>query len=327
MTVTQALKAYANVCRMEYIQLEGPGVVVPLFLAATSVGGLLTIQVAEALTVFMLMFFSGFMANSLADVEVDSRFKTYISDAVRALGARMLLVLIVAHVSLGMLLTLHLSYVFGNYWLLLWVAVAAFFGLAYSLRPFQFKVRGPMYFSLQIASFIMLSLVYYTIGGRYPPVPVVFIFVSFLVVHTGIELVNQAQDYMDDNECGLRTPAVRWGVTPTLIASFVITFVGLALGAVGFYIFYSDLPNIEILGVSVGFQALFVFTVIAFVAGYSPPLIGTWRFIKMSRQESSPERIVARIKKELNYARWQVTGVVSVTVATTVYFIWKLNCD
>lgn len=327
MTVTQALKAYANVCRMEYIQLEGPGVVVPLFLAATSVGGLLTIQVAEALTVFMLMFFSGFMANSLTDVEVDSRFKTYISDAVRALGEKTLIVLIVVHVSLGMLLTLHLSVAFGNYWLLLWVALAAFFGLAYSLPPFQFKVRGPMYFSLQIGSFIMLSLVYYAIGGRYPPVPVVFIFVSFLVVHVGIELVNQAQDYVDDKECGLRTPAVRWGVTPTLIAAFVVTFVGLTLGAVGFYIFYRTLPDIEILGVTLGFRALYVFTVVAFVAGYSPPLIGTWRFIKMSRQESSPQRTVARIKKELNYARWQVTGVVSVTVATTVYFIWKLNCD
>ena len=327
MTVTQALKAYANVCRMEYIQLEGPGVVVPLFLAATSVRDLLTLQVAEALTVFMLAFFSGFMANSLSDVEVDSRFKTYISDAVRTLGAKTLAVLIVVHVSLAMLLTLHISYVFGNYWLLLWVAVAVFFGLAYSLRPFQFKVRGPMYFSLQIASFIMLSLVYYVIGGTFPPVPVVFIFVSFLVVHVGIELVNQARDYLDDKECGLRTPAVRWGVTPTLIAALVVTLVGLGLGAVGFYIFYSTLPDIEILGVTVGFRALFVFTVVAFAAGYSPPLIGTWRFIKMSREEASPERTVARIKKQLNYPRWQMTGVVSVTVATTVYFIWKLTCE
>ena len=43
----------------------------------------------------------------------------------------------------------------------------------------------------------MVSLVYYVIGGT-PSMPVLFVFLRFLIVHHGIELVNQAHDYLED---------------------------------------------------------------------------------------------------------------------------------
>ena len=108
MRIGELLRAYGRVCRMEYIPLEAPGVFVPLFIAATSFQDLLSVHVVEALIIFMLLFFAGFIINALTDVEVDSKYKTYISDSVNVLGKKTLENLIVIHVALALLLTLHL---------------------------------------------------------------------------------------------------------------------------------------------------------------------------------------------------------------------------
>jgi 4-hydroxybenzoate polyprenyltransferase len=169
----------------------------------------------------------------------------------------------------------------------------------------------------------MVSLVYYVIGGT-STMPVLFVFLSFLIVHHGIELVNQAQDYLDDKEVGLKTPAVRYGVTPTLIASLVITLIGIALGIIRFYILYADLPNLVIFGSSVSFEALFVVTVVILALAYYIPLKGTWKFIKITLQNKTAEQKISLIKKQLNYPVWQLTGVLGVTFIATLFFIWKI---
>lgn len=63
----------------------------------------------------------------------------------------------------------------------------------------------------------MVSLVYYVIGGT-PSTPVLFVFLRFLIVHHGIELVNQAHDYLEDKETGLLTPSVGFALKVTLRA-------------------------------------------------------------------------------------------------------------
>jgi len=323
MSIGNLLKAYGQVCRMEYIPLEAPGVFVPLFIAATSLQDLLSIHVVEALIIFMLLFFSGFIINALTDVEVDSKYKTYISNSVKVLGEKTLIKLIIVHVGIALLLTLHLSIVYNNYWLLMWVSIATFFGLAYSIKPFHFKIKGPLQFSLMIFSIIMVSLVYYVIGGM-PSAPVLFVFLSFIIVHHGIELVNQTQDYIDDKKTGLQTPAVRWGITDTLIAAFVITLVGLGLGLVGFYYLFNGLRSLEIFGFFVGYEILFVITAIILFLAYLKPLKGTWKFIDISMQDKTEEEKISFIKKQLNYPRWQLTGVLGVTLIATIFFVWKI---
>lgn len=323
MKLVKLLRAYASVCRMEYIPLEAPGAFVPLFIAATSLQDLFSLHVVEALVIFMLLFFSGFIINALADVEVDSKYKAFVSDAVHVLGEKTLIKLIVLHVALALLLTLHLSIVFNNYWLILWVSVATFFSLAYSVKPFHFKVRGPLQFSLMISSIIMVSLVYYVIGGT-PSTPVLFVFLSFLIVHHGIELVNQAHDYLEDKETGLLTPSVRWGITNTLIAAFLLTLVGLGFGFVGFYYLFDNLPNVVILGYSVSYEILFIITVVILILAYLTPLKGTWKFISISLQNKTVNQKISFMKKQLNYPKWQLTGVLGVTFISTLFFVWKI---
>ena len=323
MKAVEFLKAYSRVCRMEYIPLQVPGVFVPLFIAATSFQDLLNLYVVEALVIFMLLFFSGFIINALADIEVDSKYKTFISDAVGVLGGRTLKILIVVHVALALLFTVHLSFVFNDIWLLIWVLVATFFGLAYSVEPFHFKVRGSLQFSLIVSSIIMVSFIYYVIGGT-PSIPVLFVFLSFLIAAHGIELVNQTQDYLDDKESGLLTPAVRWGITPTLIASLIISLMGIIFGIVGFYFLYSDLSNLIIFGSMVGFEVLFAITIVFLIIAYYLPLKGTWKFIKVSLRDLTEDHKILHIKKHLNYPIWQLSGILGITFITSLFFIWKI---
>jgi len=308
---------------MEYIPLHAPGVFVPLFIAATSLQDLLSLHVVEALVISTLIFYSGFIINALADVETDKKYKSYISDAVGVLGEKTLIKLIIIHVSLALLLTLHLSIVYNNYWLIFWVSIATFFGLAYSVKPFHFKVRGPLQLSLMIFFIIMTSFIYYVISGT-PSMPVLFVFLSFIIAAHGIELVNQVQDHLDDKEAGLKSPSVRWGVTTTLIASLFITLIGIVIGFVGFYFLFSDLPNLIIFGSVVSFELLFATTVIILLLTYYLPLKGIWKFIKISLLEKTLEHKIMLIKKQLNYPIWQLTGVLGVTFIATLFFIWKI---
>ena len=323
MQLKEILKAYARVCRMEYVPLEAPGVFVPLFLASTSLQDLLNVHVAEALAIFMLLFFSGFIINALADREVDSKYKTFVSDSVNILGEKTMMGLLISHVAIALLLALHLSIAYNNYWLFTSVVIATFFGLAYSVKPFHFKIRGALQFSLMIFSIIMVSLVYYVIGGT-PTIPVLFVFLSFLIVHHGIELVNQTQDYIEDKEVGLRTPAVRWGITNTLGASLVLTITGIILGFVGFYILFRNLSSLTIIGITIGFEVLFAVTLIVLLIAYYIPLKGTYRFILMSLKHISNEEKIKIIRNQLNYPRWQLTGILGITFVTTLFFIWKI---
>ena len=307
---------------MEYIPLEAPGVLVPLFLGASSARALWSIHVVEAMAVFLLTFCSGFMANSLADVDVDSRYKTFVSDSVRFLGKRTVVGLIVAHIALALLITLHLSVAFDNYWLLFWVPLGIFFALAYSLKPFHFKVRGPLQILQNVFSLIMVSLLYYVVGGI-PTAPVFLVFLGLLVAHYGIELVNQARDFLDDRESGLNTPAVRYGIRATLVASLVVTLAGLVSATAGFYVLFSELPDLAVAGVTLTFRALFAASVVILASAYYRPLHGIRGFIRISLQDSSDEHKILLIKEQLNYPMWQLSGILGVVLVATLLFAWK----
>jgi 4-hydroxybenzoate polyprenyltransferase len=169
----------------------------------------------------------------------------------------------------------------------------------------------------------MASLVYYVIGGT-PSTLVLFVFLSFLIVHHGIELVNQAHDYLEDKETGLLTPSVRWGITNTLIVAFLLTIVGLGLGFVVFYFLFYNLPNVVILGYSVSYEILFIITVVILILAYLTPLKGNWKFISISLQNKTVNQKISLMKKQLNYPKWQLTGVLGVTFISTLFLVWKL---
>jgi len=318
------LRAYTNACRMEYIPGEAPGLAIPVLLGASSLSDILAIPVLESFLVFILLFWSGFLINALADVEVDSKYKTFVSQAVNTLGEKTLKILIIFQVTVGILITVHISYLLNNYWILAWIVIATFFGLGYSVKPFHFKVRGILHATLAFSAMFapFLFLLYVVIGGM-PSLPIILITLSLTIVHYGIALVNQSQDYLEDKETGLKTPAVRWGLTRTLKTALVLVIGGLCTSIIGFYMLFSDLTPLTVLNYSLNMEIILAFTILILILTYSIPLRGLRDLIKISEINIDTKQTMDRIKSRLNYPKWQISGILGLAILSILFFVIK----
>jgi len=324
MRIREIVKAYANVSRMEYASAEAPGMLIPFLLGASSVYDLVGFHIFEALIVFILLFTSGFLINALTDIEVDKKYKNFVSNSVNTLGDKTIKKIIIFQVTLALLLTVHICYLINNYWLFLWVVTATFFGLAYSVKPFHFKVRGVLHATLAFsAGFAPMVFLYYVIAGV-PTTSILLVILFFIILHYGIALVNQTQDYLEDKESGLLTPAVRWGVTRTLTAAMILSIFGLALGFIGFYILYLDLQPLVLLGIPVSLNLLYMITVITLVASYYTPVKGIRDLIKISSNGETIEQKMNHIKQRLNYPRWQASGILGLALVSAIFFTVRI---
>jgi len=301
------ITAYLKACRVEYLPAEIIGVFIPFLLSGSFS---LEMPVIEAIIVFFLLYWCGFLINALEDVEVDKKYKRYVASAVEELGKDFLKIIILVHLTISFLLTFHISLQLSNIWIFIFVVISTFFGLFYSAKPFHFKVRGVLHstlaFSAMFAPFLFL---YYVIAG-FPPFPILLIIIALTVTHYGIALINQSQDYIEDKEAGLATPAVRWGLAETLILSLVLSVIGLAISFMSMIILFADR---EILA--------FISILILFIA-YSFPLKGTWKLIKISIGKEELMEKISRIKKMLNYAAWQMAGVIGLFIISFIIFIF-----
>ena len=139
------MKAYYRVCRLEYAPGEIPAMLTVLFLGSLTVSRFFDPIVIEALLAFMLLYLSGFIINAITDKEIDKNydtFKTSIPKSVDILGEKTCWGLLIGHVTIATALSVHISFVMNSFIPLGLVVIGSFFGLGYSIRPFQFKVRG-----------------------------------------------------------------------------------------------------------------------------------------------------------------------------------------
>ena len=300
--------AYLHVCRIEYLPAEILGVIIPFMLSGKF---LINLPILEALIVFFLLYWSGFLINAMEDVEVDKKFKKYVASGVKELGKRILSVLILFHLIVSFILSFHISLQISNMWLFIFVIISTFFGLSYSIKPFHFKVRGVLHSTLAFSAvFAPFFFLYYVIAG-FPPISIIFIIIALTITHYGIALVNQSQDYIEDKEGGLTTPAVKWGLAETLILALILSFIGLFSSFIGIWIFFN------------GKEALAFSACIILIFAYSFPLKGIWKLIKISIEEVEITVKISRIRKLLNYSAWQTTGIVGLFIVSFIIFLVK----
>jgi 4-hydroxybenzoate polyprenyltransferase len=270
------------------------------------------------------LFTSGFIINAITDVNVDKKYKTFVSNSIDIIGVKNAKKILIIQVVIALLLTTHICFLVNNFWLFLWVVAGTFFGLAYSIKPFHFKVRGILHATLVFSSGIApLVFLYYVIGGI-PSTSIIFVILFFVILHYGIALVNQTQDYLEDKDSGLLTPAVRWGITRTLKIALILSLTGLFLGFIGFYILFMDLPSLSIFGYNLSFGFLYTITVITLLVAYYTPINGIRDLIKISSNGDTIETKMTWIKKRINYPRWQASGIIGFTVVSFIFFSVKI---
>ena len=313
------LKAYLQVCRFEYLPGEAVALLVPFFLAAGSVWRMLSLPVIEAYTIFILLYLTGFTTNALADREIDSKYATFkskIPNAVEIIGVNRLKVIILLHVLVAVGLAIHLSIIISDLLPIILVAIGILLGLGYSLKPFHFKVRG-VWHGIALATaafFIPFFFLIYIVGGGISPQMIVFI-VGFTFVHYGMEFGNQAIDYLEDKEEGVRTPPVRWGLSYSLAVAMWCAIVGMLIEAPSLYYIVLARTSSWILSPTITYLVLQS----VLIAGYIIPLHGLLKMYR-STKKLGEHRCMPVLHKTCKYARWQLSGISGLMVVSLILF-------
>jgi len=323
MKTVELLRAYLWTSRGEYLIAEVPALVTLFFLGASSFGRFLAPEVLEGMTVFVLLFFFGFMINAYTDQEIDSRytiFKNRIPGAVRLIGQRQFRILMAAQVAAAFVLTAHISYLMQSWTPLLLAAIGTFFGAGYSLPPFHFKVRGWLHMvSLSISVFfIPAAFVLFTIAGELTFGSLVFL-AGVSVLHYGIEIANQAIDYLEDNAGGVRSPPVIWGMKNSLVLGLGCIVAGGLLELSGLYTLTLGRAGAgaSLLGLPV--WQFFLLTMPIVLAGYFIPVRGLWRMYRASITRPLVEA-TSYMKEICNYNQWQASGILGLMVVSGILF-------
>lgn len=321
------MKDYYNVARLEYLPAEAPAIFIPLLLTATTLMDLLNILYFEAILAFGLLYFSGFIINSYTDINVDKHYKIYVATSSQKLGPKILKNLVIIQVGLAIVIIIHLSWVLNAFWLIPICLLGIFMGLAYSIKPFEFKVKGIMHIiSLSLSAFMVPFILLYTTVSTNFAWYIVMLLIGFPIAHYGIALANQTGDFLEDKREGLQSPAVKWGLNNTLKLAKSMVLIGLCLEIIAIYglIWFAPWANqLERMVQSYIPTKVFlmIFVTIIMCLAYSIPLKGLFSIHDISNLDIAIEKRMLKIKSRMNYPIWQASGICGLVFASMCIMI------
>lgn len=321
------LKDYANVARLEYLPAEAPAIFIPLLLTATTLWDLLNPLYWEAVLTFSLLYFAGFIINSYTDVQVDQRYKIYVAASSQKLGAPVLKNLVIIQVSMAIILIFHIAWVIQALWLIPICLLGIFMGLAYSIKPFEFKVKGILHVvSLMLSAFMVPFILLYSTASSNFSWYIILLFIGFPITHYGIALANQTGDFLEDKAENLQSPAVKWGLNKTLRLAKTMTLVGLCIELVALYGLIWYTPWAARLDATLGFVIPAQYLIMASITvvmclAYSVPLRGLFSLHDISNWDVSIEKRMQKIKTRMNYPIWQACGIWGLVIASAIIMV------
>ena len=314
-------KDYANVARLEYLPAEGPAIFIPLLITATALTDFINFLYFEAILAFGLLYFAGFIINSYTDVNVDKHYKIYVASSSQKMGPKVLKNLIIVQVAIAILIIGHIAWALNALWLIPVCLLGIFMGLAYSIKPFEFKVKGIMHtISLSISAFMVPFLLLYSTASTDFTWYIYLFLIGFPVTHYGIALANQTGDFLEDKAEGLQTPAVKWGLHRTLRLAKSMTLIGMCLELIAFYGLVWFAPTLAGLGTTIKFLIMVSITVVMCI-GYSVPLRGLFSLHNISLRDVTIEKRMNQIKSRMNYPIWQAAGIWGLVITSIIIMV------
>lgn len=321
------VKDYANVARLEYLPAEAPAIFIPLLLTATTLWDLLNPLYWEAVLTFSLLYFAGFIINSYTDVQVDQRYKIYVATSSQKLGASVLKNLVIVQVSIAIVLIFHIAWAIQALWLIPVCLLGIFMGLAYSVKPFEFKVKGILHvISLILSAFMVPFILLYSTASSNFSWYIILLFIGFPITHYGIALANQTGDFLEDKAENLQSPAVKWGLNKTLRLAKVMSLAGLCIELVALYGLIWYAPWVASLDTTMDFvipaqYLLMALITIVLCLAYSVPLHGLFSLHDISNRNISIEKRMQQIKTRMNYPIWQACGIWGLVVTSAIIMV------
>jgi alpha-ketoglutarate-dependent taurine dioxygenase/4-hydroxybenzoate polyprenyltransferase len=314
--VKRFLQNCLTIRRKEFFIAELPIFLIPLLLNLTSMSAITRPWLYVGLLAVLLLFNLGDMINCYEDYELDSIYKSHLSNAVFELGKRNVKRQIIVSGALGVLLTVVVSLATHRLYLIPTTLFGCFAGLQYSMKPFKFKSRGLLQV-LCLWGIIFFGPMLYAaiVANGFPPILQLTMFALYGVHQMGIVMLNTAEDYVEDKASGLNTVVIRLGLHRALNIAFrmvVGSGMGLSVATAAYFRtqqaqWYVYLP------------------ILVFVLGWQKVVAEYKVVISKINSENEMEAIEVIKKNGMKVPRWLKIGAYSYLFSLVLFFIQNIH--
>ncbi|WP_139926256.1 TauD/TfdA family dioxygenase [Hymenobacter sp. DG01] len=244
--VAQFLKNSKTLRRTEFLIAEIPIFLIPIFLSAENFRFLKKPELYAGLAGIYLLFNFGDMVNAYADRRVDAVYKSHLSNAIFELGPAGVRWQMRASVAGTVLISLWLTCQTGRWQFVPLTVIGWALGFQYSWRPLHFKSRGLWQLAAQWAVIFFGPMAYTgSLVTHFPRPAVLTMAGAYGLLQVGVLMLNNAEDYTEDQAAGLNTAIVALGLHRSMRVAQALTGGAglLALGSFAYLFRAEKLPK------------------------------------------------------------------------------------
>lgn len=214
--------------RPEFLVAEIPLIGIPSVSALSSPSELVSYPFLEVVLIILFLFNIGDLLNCLCDRDTDTAEKSHLASAVREVGTKSVLAQVACTAAIVLTLSSILAHQTDRPWLVACVVLGIVLSASYSVPPTRFKSRGvlqliwywgTLFFAPML--FTLLALSHETVRLSQILIPA-----AFSTVQSGIVLINNAEDYLEDRQQNIFTCSVELGLPLVISLACVLILVG-----------------------------------------------------------------------------------------------------
>lgn len=240
----KSLKPFLVVSRANIQVASLPTASLGIALAARRWTEIVQFSVLLYVLLFFVLLTYSCQINCLNDLEVDKKYKIYLSSAVQSLGIQKLKRIIGVEIglALGLIVTLAVS---KNNWLYLLAIGGLVIGTVYSAPPLRIKKRGifsplPVFFGLY---FLPIVAGWFIIRHRVS-LFILLYGLGYALIMQGVTFVNMCEDSYEDKTSGIQTWVHVLGIRKTLLFGSICVLCG---GLLTIYLYLSQRVRIHMI--------------------------------------------------------------------------------
>jgi alpha-ketoglutarate-dependent taurine dioxygenase/4-hydroxybenzoate polyprenyltransferase len=312
------LKNCFTIRRKEFFVAELPIFLIPIFLSIAAPKDFLNPSFGLGLAAIFLLFNIGDMINCYADYELDAIYKSHLSNAVYELGKRNVLLQIAGSGILALALTVWVSVLSRQLYLIPLTLCGIFIGLEYSIKPFKFKSGGVAQLVCLWGIIFFGPMLYVgIISNGFPAALELMVFALYGAHQMGIIMLNTAEDYTEDKTAGLKTIIVVLGLHRAMRFAWQLVFLsGIALQVVFSVLFYQHRAPIWI-----------TLSVLVFTCGWLKIILEYRRIVRRIRTMNEEEATKELKKNGRKVPEWLKLGAYASLVVVLALFSWKVSAN
>lgn len=225
-SLSRKFSAFLTISRANIQVASLPHATLGILLAVNTLSSFINWSVLIYVILFFMTLTFSCNLNCLCDLNVDERYKKFMSNAVKLLGIKNLKIILLLE-SIVIFFLIYILSVRGNK-ITAFISILGFIcAIIYSAEPFRVKKRGifsPL--PVLIGLYILPILGGWFIFKSSLPWFIIIFIIGYGLMNEGFTLVNTCEDYSEDRKEGIKTWAHVFGLKKTLLLAFIFSISG-----------------------------------------------------------------------------------------------------